>query len=182
MPRPVLEVDEAYLPASLVDLRPAAVVLLNLSRSARSDERGPDVAGRWRAVLRDAKGIEVVANADDPLVVFGAGGLPSTRWVSAGGLGWRNDATGCPACLGRITFDEITSRRSPSSDGTSGRPPGPRGAWRCSSCGFARPRAHVGKKTTLVRAIPNKLPSGKTVGGFRCTSGYLVGSTSPTRS
>ena len=101
------------------------------------------LAGRWRAALRDAKGIEVVANADDPLVVFGAGELPGTRWVSAGGLGWRNDATGCPACLGRITFDEITGRRSPSSAGASGTPPGPRGGWRCSSCGFARPHVHA---------------------------------------
>ena len=61
---------------------------------------------------------QVVANADDPLVVWGAGAAHHVRWVGAG-LRWRSDAVGCPACEGRIEFTE-------------------RG-WHCGECDFARP-------------------------------------------
>ena len=47
--------------------------------------------------------LTVVANADDPLVVFAAGTAAQVVWVS-GGLVWSGDATACPACSGRISF------------------------------------------------------------------------------
>jgi UDP-N-acetylmuramyl tripeptide synthase len=76
------------------------------------------VAGRWRAALAAAPRTHVVANADDPLVVWGAGAARDVHWVGAG-LRWQLDAVGCPSCEGRIEFGE--------------------GTWSCASCGFARP-------------------------------------------
>jgi UDP-N-acetylmuramyl tripeptide synthase len=113
----VLEVDEAYVPELLTRAAPAAVVLLNLSRDQldRTNEVRM-LAGRWRRAL-DRAPVTVVANADDPLVVWGTGAPERVVWVGAG-LRWHNDATGCPSCGGRITFDGA--------------------GWRCP-CGFARP-------------------------------------------
>jgi len=113
----VLEVDEGYVPAIVHSLAPAAVVLLNLSRDQldRSNEVRM-VAARWRGTFASAAAT-VVANADDPLVVFGAQSAQSVVWVAAG-MRWRSDASGCPACGGRIRFDAQE--------------------W-SSECGFARP-------------------------------------------
>jgi len=119
----VLEVDEGYVPGLVAAIAPGAVVLLNLSRDQldRTSEVRM-VAGRWRAALGDAPSTTVVANADDPLVTWGAGTASRVVWVAAG-LGWRLDAVGCPACEGTIVFGED-------------------GAWSCS-CGFARPTVDV---------------------------------------
>jgi UDP-N-acetylmuramyl tripeptide synthase len=116
----VLEVDEIYLPRVLATTGATVVVLLNLSRDQldRTNEVRM-VAGRWRAALAAAPHTVVVANADDPLVVWGAGAAAQVHWVGAG-LAWRHDAVGCPSCEGRIAF-------------------GPDG-WACASgCGFTRP-------------------------------------------
>jgi UDP-N-acetylmuramyl tripeptide synthase len=115
----VLEVDEGYVPTVVEETAPAVVVLLNLTRDQldRTSEVRM-VAARWRDALAAAADTTVVANTDDPLVVFGASRAPHVRWVSAG-LSWRADAAGCPQCEGTIEFDES-------------------GYWACS-CGFARP-------------------------------------------
>jgi UDP-N-acetylmuramyl tripeptide synthase len=69
-----------------------------------------------------------VANADDPLVVWGAGAARDVHWVAAG-LRWQLDAVGCPSCEGRIVFSD--------------------GGWACEqACGFARPEPEA----TLVTA------------------------------
>ncbi|HEY3941353.1 MAG TPA: MurT ligase domain-containing protein [Acidimicrobiales bacterium] len=143
----VLEVDEAYLGRQVAELRPEMVVLLNLSRDQldRTNEVRM-LAERWRGALESAPGVRVVANADDPLVVFGAAGRPGNLWVSAGGLGWRHDATGCPACSGRIAF--ATDRPGPgAAPGVSSSPP-VAGGWHCTSCALARPPAHAWLETT----------------------------------
>ncbi len=115
----VLEVDEVYLPRVLTATGAVVVVLLNLSRDQldRTNEVRM-VAGRWRAALAAAPHTHVVANADDPLVAWGAGVARDVHWVGAG-LRWQLDAVGCPACEGRIEFGE--------------------GSWSCSGCGLARP-------------------------------------------
>ena len=118
--RAVLEVDEVWLPRVLSATGAAAVVLLNLSRDQldRTNEVRM-VAGRWRAALAAAPRTHVIANADDPLVVWGAGAAADVHWVGAG-LRWQHDAVGCPSCEGRIEF-------------------GAGGGWACRDCGFARP-------------------------------------------
>ncbi len=117
--RAVLETDEVYLPRVLTATAAEAVVLLNLSRDQldRTNEVRM-VAGRWRAALAAAPRTEVVANADDPLVVWGAGAARHVHWVGVG-LRWQLDAAGCPSCEGRIEFGE--------------------GTWACTACGFAKP-------------------------------------------
>ena len=135
----VLEVDEGYLPGQVETLRPTAVVLLNLSRDQldRTNEVRM-LAGRWRSTLAVAGLSTVVANADDPLVVWGAGRAPRVRWVAAG-LNWRADAVGCPACEGRIRFDAQPATGSAAPGRWSGRWSG---GWSCP-CGFARPEPEV---------------------------------------
>ncbi|MGH9046324.1 MAG: MurT ligase domain-containing protein [Acidimicrobiales bacterium] len=145
----VLETDEGYLPATVRTLGPKVVVLLNLSRDQldRSNEVRM-VATRWREALSDISGT-VVANADDPLVTFGAGSAASVIWV-AGGMRWRADATGCPRCGGRIRF--------------SG------GSWSCA-CGFARPNPNIAVEegpdatSTAVFADGRRIPVVLTIPG-----------------
>ncbi len=122
-PRAVLEVDEVWLPRVLSATSASAAVLLNLSRDQldRTNEVRM-VAGRWRGALAAAPRTHVVANADDPLVVWGAGAASDAHWVGAG-LRWQLDAVGCPSCEGRIEFGE--------------------GTWACRDCGFARPVTEV---------------------------------------
>ena len=114
-----LEVDEAWLGRVAEATKPVAVALLNLSRDQL--DRNNEVrrlASTWRSSL-ERSAATVVANADDPLVVWGAGLASQVRWVGAG-LPWTDDAAGCPSCGGRILFEAG-------------------GRWACGSCEFARP-------------------------------------------
>jgi lipid II isoglutaminyl synthase (glutamine-hydrolysing) len=135
----VLEVDEIYLPRVLSATKPATVVLLNLSRDQldRTNEVRM-VSGQWRAALAAAPHATVVANADDPLVVWAAGAAAQVRWVGAG-LRWQLDAVGCPSCEGRIAFDAA-------------------GSWACvTGCGFVRPDPSV----TLTRTYHAEWADGR---------------------
>jgi lipid II isoglutaminyl synthase (glutamine-hydrolysing) len=117
-PLAVLEVDEAVLPAAVRDLGPELVVLLNLSRDQL--DRYHEVrrtADGWRDALSRSKA-RVVANADDPLIVWAAS-ESDTTWVAMG-HSWRLDASTCPACGGAIDFSDAAG-------------------WRCTACAFARP-------------------------------------------
>lgn len=118
-----LEVDERWLPTVLEQAGPATVLLLNLSRDQldRSHEVRK-VADRWRAALTDLPTNQVIANADDPLIVWAASAAPRVEWVGTG-LVWTLDASGCPQCAGRIRFSGV------------GEPP----AWNCLACDFRRP-------------------------------------------
>jgi UDP-N-acetylmuramyl tripeptide synthase len=116
----VLEVDEGHLPRAIAETRPIAAVLLNLSRDQL--DRVGEVrrhADRWREALSKSPGTTVVANADDPLVVWAAQGASEILWVGTH-HGWRSDATSCPACAGHIEWDTG-------------------GIWACDSCAFRRP-------------------------------------------
>src|SRR5262249_2051097 len=97
------------------------VVLLNLSRD-QLDRFGEvrTVASRWRDALT-TNPATVVANADDPLVAWGASAASDVTFVGVG-LGWRLEAMSCPACGGRIE--------------SSGKD------WWCSACSLRRPAAH----------------------------------------
>jgi UDP-N-acetylmuramyl tripeptide synthase len=144
-PRAVLETDEIYLPRVLSATNADTVVLLNLSRDQldRTSEVRM-VAGRWRAALAAAPHTSVVANADDPLVVWGAGAAAQVLWVAAG-LGWHLDAVGCPSCDGRIVYD---------GDGGDGGIDG-RGGWSCASgCGLRRPTLTAALRSAVGGAGP----------------------------
>ncbi len=119
----VLEVDEGYLGMVAEVVAPGVIVLLNLSRDQL--DRVSEVrmqADKWRAALARLKAVHVVANCDDPLVVWAASAAATVTWV-AGGQSWRGDSAGCPRCSGRLVYA--------ASDG-----------WSCA-CGFDRPDPDV---------------------------------------
>jgi UDP-N-acetylmuramyl tripeptide synthase len=115
----VLEVDERYLPAMIETTRPTVVTLLNLSRDQM--DRAAEiwlVARRWREALAGAPDCLVVANADDPLIVWAAGAAGRVTWVAAGQK-WHEDSWCCPQCGSHLRRDDL--------------------GWRCGECNFARP-------------------------------------------
>ena len=122
-PVAVLEVDEAALVQVLAETTATVVVLLNLSRD-QLDRYGEVrlAAQKWRTSLGARPEVHVVANCDDPLVVWAAQAAGTVTWVSTGQR-WRIDATSCPNCGGRITWAGDH--------------------WSCS-CGLARPEPDIG--------------------------------------
>ena len=93
----VLEIDELAMPSLLPSFDTPVVVLLNLSRD-QLDRFGEvrTVAAEWRRVL-GAQPVMVVANADDPLVVYGASAASDVTYVGVG-LRWLQDSASCPNC------------------------------------------------------------------------------------
>jgi lipid II isoglutaminyl synthase (glutamine-hydrolysing) len=145
----LLEVDEAVLPLLLPRLAPRVVVLLNLFRD-QLDRYGEvdSVAEGWRRMLVEAESSPtLVLNADDPAIAmlaedveekpgarvihFGVEAPNAERAAEAahGGAGaGAVDARFC-RCGARIAHDALLL--------------GHLGAWRCPSCGRARPTPEV---------------------------------------
>lgn len=119
----VLEVDEVALVPVLRQVRVELLLLLNLSRDQldRTSEVTDHIRA-WGAALAGAPETQIVANADDALVVLavltarphGEGVV----WVGAG-KPFRQDTTTCPRCNAR--WDNTVL------------------AWSCAACGFSRP-------------------------------------------
>lgn len=125
----VLETDEGHLPKALRDTKPEVVLLLNLSRDQL--DRVGEVrmqALKWREALTGSQ-TTVVANADDPLVVWAAEPVEKKIWVAAGS-GWRLDAASCPNCGNKIEWSEVD--------------------WKCSVCELHRPTVSVDLSDTGV--------------------------------
>lgn len=116
----VLEVDELHLGAVLDGVAPDVLVLLNLSRDQldRVSEVG-DTARSIRRSLDRHPDTVVVANADDPWIVWAAEPAVRVVWVAAG-TRWDADTQACPSC---------GSTLSRSGDGP----------WRCTGCDLSRP-------------------------------------------
>jgi UDP-N-acetylmuramyl tripeptide synthase len=119
-PFAVLEVDEHYLARVIDETTPRVVALLNLSRDQL--DRAKEVAMMaqlWRTALAGHPDIRVVANSDDPLVVWAASGSQHVTWFSAGQR-WNDDSWVCPE---------------------SGHPiERANGDWWCTGCWLRRPR------------------------------------------
>ena len=119
----VLEADELHLGAVIDAVRPDVLVILNFSRDQL--DRVSEVratAGAVRDLLPRHPGTTVVANADDPLVVWSARGARSVVWVAAG-TRWHRDSDACPAC-----GDHLAHSSEPHD-------------WHCPGCGLTRPAA-----------------------------------------
>ena len=115
--RMVLETDEGWLPWVITQTRPVSVLISNLSRDqlSRHHEVG-SVSRAWRAAL---DGVPlVVANADDPAIVWAAMAADRQVWVGAH-MSWTQDSLVCPSCGARVLHEE---------DG-----------WHCTGCDFRRP-------------------------------------------
>jgi len=133
----VLEVDELHVAAVARAVEPEVIVLLNLSRD--QIDRGTEVravAASLAAALIDCPNTTVVANADDPMVVWAASPARKAVWVAAG-CGWKGDTSSCPRCSDVL---DTSTRR-----------------WRCR-CGLSRPASRwraeqvVGGSHTVVAA------------------------------
>lgn len=115
----VLEVDEAYLPRIVKETQPKVVLLGNLSRDQL--DRMSEVAmlaRKWRKMIEQNPEVLIIANADDPMIVFAAEKAKNIVWVAAG-QAWTADSSVCPECGTLLTRDEKS--------------------WSCSGCGRSRP-------------------------------------------
>ena len=91
-----LEVDEMHVPHVADAVRPAVIVLLNLSRD-QLDRVGEinHIERTLRSGLARHPEAVVVANCDDVLITSAAYDCPKVVWVAAGGS-WANDSVSCP--------------------------------------------------------------------------------------
>ncbi|HEU5111619.1 MAG TPA: Mur ligase family protein, partial [Micromonosporaceae bacterium] len=130
-PYAVLEVDEHYLAQVIRSTVPRVVALLNLSRDQL--DRAKEVAMMaqlWREALAESPEVRVVANADDPMVVWAARSSPHPAWFSAGQR-WTDDSWVCPECGAPID--------RPAPDPSPGAADVPE--WHCTGCDLRRPKA-----------------------------------------
>ena len=116
----VLEVDELFLPQITQQTNPRIILLGNLSRDQldRMNEVAM-IARRWREMLAQHPHIQVVANADDPMIEFAAADHDNVLWVAAG-QAWTSDSAVCAQCGTLLRRDQ--------------------GDWSCPGCGRRRPR------------------------------------------
>ena len=96
----ILETDERVV-ADMIRLgKPEVLVLLNFSRDQLDRHHEIKALGRsWRDALADAgaDGPVVVANADEPLIVWAAQTAREVVWVDTATT-WTQDASLCPNC------------------------------------------------------------------------------------
>ena len=120
----ILETDERVV-ADLVRLgHPEVLVLLNFSRDQLDRNHEIKGLGRsWRDALAAAgdDGPVVVANADEPLIVWAVRTAREVVWVSTAST-WTQDAALCPQCGSPLVRDQP-------------------GGWRCTGCDLAQPPA-----------------------------------------
>jgi UDP-N-acetylmuramyl tripeptide synthase len=116
--RAILEVDESWLDRVATSTKPRVIVLLNLSRDQldRANEVR-QISERWRALLSGYEGAVIVANANDPLVVYAAELATNVAWCDVP-TPWNTDAVSCPRCTLPLRFHQ--------------------GLW-WSECGFSKP-------------------------------------------
>jgi lipid II isoglutaminyl synthase (glutamine-hydrolysing) len=140
----VLEVDELYLRTTMDALAPNVAVLLNLTRDQldRTSEVHR-VATSWRRAVTQHEDTVVVANCDDPHVVWAVGGAPQVTWVAAGQV-WSGDGHVCPECGYGLLYDASTTPDRSGED------------WRCRHCLLRRPTPDA-----LVTTEGLRLPDGE---------------------
>jgi UDP-N-acetylmuramyl tripeptide synthase len=116
--RAVLEVDESWMSSVTPATKPRIIVLLNLSRDQldRANEVR-QISERWRALLSGYGDAVIVANANDPLVVYAAELASNVAWCDVP-TPWNTDAVSCPRCTLPLRFAQ--------------------GSW-WSECGFSKP-------------------------------------------
>jgi len=146
----------------VASLEPTCAVLLNLSRDQL--DRTSEVrmlANRWRVAFAGGAPVDLVANADDPLDGVGRRAGERVHWIGAG-LGWRNDAVGCPSCGEQVTFADAFGA----------------GAGRaCAGCPARRSRPGWRRRLTEGRS-----PASPMVGALSSTLSCPVASIGPTPS
>ncbi|WP_028707399.1 Mur ligase family protein [Propionicicella superfundia] len=125
----VLETDERVVKDLITHGAPEVLVFLNFSRDQLDRHHEiKALAQAWREALGDAgtSGPVIVANADDPLVVWASGTAHEVVWVAAETL-WSADSALCPAC-GTV----LTRTGGAGADASH---------WDCPGCDLTEPEA-----------------------------------------
>jgi lipid II isoglutaminyl synthase (glutamine-hydrolysing) len=126
----ILETDERVVGDVIRLGRPEVLVLLNFSRDQLDRHHEIKGLGRsWRKALADAgpAGPIVVANAEEPLIVWAALAAKQVIWIDTA-MTWTHDSSLCPRCdakLIRTHPDHVTDHRPD---------------WYCPECGLAQPK------------------------------------------
>lgn len=128
----ILETDERVVPDAIRLGQPEVVVMLNFSRDQL--DRNHEIkrlARDWRDALAEAgdRGPVVVANVDEPLIVWAAQSAHHVVWVDTEST-WTADAVLCPEC------GTVLARTEPSDSAA-----GDGGDWSCGGCGLTQPEA-----------------------------------------
>lgn len=142
----VLETDERVVKDLLAKGRPEVLVMLNFSRDQL--DRNHEIkflARSWREALAASgdTGPVVVANSNDPLIVWSAQTARRVIWVDTAST-WTADAALCPAC------GALLRSNSGSQSGT--------GPWDCPGCELTEPKADY-----IVCGTNIQLPDGEVV-------------------
>ena len=137
-PVAVLEVDELVLPWAITETKPELVLLLNLGRDQLdrlSEVRV--VAQKWKEAVTTLPAASIIlADADDPFVVWAVRDWKRTTWFSSGSMG-HLDASTCPECGEVLWWNEKGSDFS-------------------CECGFARPKPDWVLAKGILRGPKNK--------------------------
>lgn len=145
----VLEVDELVIPWAITQTQPELVVLLNLGRDQLdrlSEVRV--VAQKWKESLRSLpKKAVILADADDPFVVWASQDWKHVTWFSSGSLG-HIDASTCPECGEVLWWSENGDDFSCTCGFTRPKPD-----WKFADGTLKGPKK---KKVEVVSGIPGK--------------------------
>lgn len=126
----ILESDERVVGDLIKISRPEVLVLLNFSRDQLDRHHEIKSLGRsWRRALQEAgrNGPVVVANADEPLVVWAALAAREVVWVDTSQT-WTQDSSLCPECDASLIRIQPDPRSGSDAD------------WYCTACELARPK------------------------------------------
>lgn len=133
----ILETDERVV-ADMIRLgKPEVLVLLNFSRDQLDRHHEIKALGRsWRNALAEAgrQGPVVVANADEPLIVWAAQTAHTVIWVDTSTT-WTQDASLCPQCGANLVRDQPVDAPD-----IEEWPSASRTGWYCTGCDLAQPK------------------------------------------
>jgi UDP-N-acetylmuramyl tripeptide synthase len=100
----VLEVDELHLIKVATELKPKAVLLLNLTRDQlHRMHEVKKVAKRWHDLARELPNTTFIGDIDDPFVAYALSGGFAPKKISFGGRPHEDGAV-CPACGKYLTW------------------------------------------------------------------------------
>ncbi len=155
------EVDELYFEKIGYELNPTAVVLTNLSRDQldRSNEVRR-IAASWERFFGRNSELCVVANCQDPLIVYSLRKSKNVTWVNPG-FSWYLDAKSCLICNSQIIFSNDE--------------------WACSGCDFKMPNAQIKVANKVIEIdgikqveVDLQIPGRCNVGNFAFSLGLAV--------
>lgn len=136
----ILEVDENSLPLVLDNIKPEAIILLNLFRD-QLDRYGEVniIADKWKRALSSiGPTTKIVLNADDPKIAFLGDKFKNAKYFSVEGeskpADHASDSSYCPSCGAKLNYKTYTFSHL--------------GDWSCTKCGLRKPKADLKKIKT----------------------------------